>query len=154
MNCLIIYDSVYGNTEQIAQAIGNTLGSQMDVKVVRVSNVKTEQLIGLNLLVIGSPTHGGSPIQAIKDFLNQIPESSVREINVAAFDTRLATRWVKIFGYAAGKIADSLKKQGGTLVALPEAFFVKGRKGPLKEGELGRVTSWVNNILKDITIEE
>lgn len=48
MNVLIIYDSVFGNTEQIAQAIGNALGSQEDVEILRVSNVKPLQLTGLN----------------------------------------------------------------------------------------------------------
>lgn len=48
MNVLIIYDSVFGNTEQIAQAIGNALGSQEDIEILRVSNVKPLQLTGLN----------------------------------------------------------------------------------------------------------
>jgi flavodoxin len=61
MNALVIYDSVFGNTEQIAQAIGNALGSQEDVKIVRVSNVKPEQLTGLKLLIVGSPTRQFRP---------------------------------------------------------------------------------------------
>lgn len=147
MNGLIIYDSVYGNTEQIAQAIGNALNSQMDVEVVQVSNVKTEQLMGLKLLIVGSPTHGGSPTEAIRDFLKHISESNIQDLNVAAFDTRLSTRFVKIFGYAAGKIASNLKKKGGILIAPPEPFFVKGRKGPLKEGELERAARWGSDLV-------
>jgi len=49
MKVLIIYDSVFGNTEQVAQAIGNALGSQKDVEMLRVSIVKPEQLTGLKL---------------------------------------------------------------------------------------------------------
>jgi len=56
------------------------------------------------------------------------------------------TRWVGIFGYAAGKIADSLKRKGATLVASPEAFFVKGKEGSLKDGELERAASWAKEI--------
>jgi flavodoxin len=33
MKALVVYDSVFGNTEQIAQAIGNALGSQKDVEI-------------------------------------------------------------------------------------------------------------------------
>ena len=148
MKILIIYDSVFGNTEQIAQAIGNALGSQEDVEILRVSNVKPEQLTGLKLLIVGSPTHGGRPTSAIRDFLNKVSESVIRGINVAAFDTRFSTRLVRIFGYAAGRIADRLKRNGGTLIVSPEGFFVKGKEGPLKEGELERAASWAKVIVK------
>ncbi len=43
-----------------------------------------------------------------------------------------------MFGYAAGKIADSLQQNGGKLMAEPEGFIVKGRNGPLADGELDR----------------
>ena len=148
MKVLIIYDSVFGNTEQIAQAIGNALGSQKDVEILRVSNVKPEQLMGLELLIVGSPTHGGRPTSAIQDFLNKVSEPAIRGTNVAAFDTRFSTRLVRIFGYAAGRIADSLKRNGGTLIVSPEGFFVKGKEGPLKEGEIERAASWAKVIVK------
>jgi len=148
MKVLIVYDSVFGNTEQVAQAIGNALGSQEDVEILRASNVKPEQLTGLKLLIVGSPTHGGRPTPVIQDFLNRVSEPAIRGISVAAFDTRLSTRLVGIFGYAAGRIADSLKRKGGTLIAPPEGFFVKGREGPLKEGELERAASWAKVIVE------
>lgn len=148
MKVLIVYDSVFGNTEQVAQAIGNALGSQEDVEILRVSNVKPEQLTGLKLLIVGSPTRGGRPTPAIQGFLNRVSEPAIRGINVATFDTRLSTRLVGIFGYAAGRIADSLKRKGGILIASPEGFFVKGGKGPLKEGELERAASWAKVIAK------
>ena len=148
MKALVVYDSVFGNTEQIAQAIGNALGSQKDVEILRVSNVKPEQLMGLELLIVGSPTHGGRPTSAIQDFLNKVSEPAIRGTNVAAFDTRFSTRLVRIFGYAAGRIADSLKRNGGTLIVSPEGFFVKGKEGPLKEGEIERAASWAKVIVK------
>lgn len=150
MDALIIYDSIYGNTEQVAQVIGNTLNSHMDVEVIRVSNVNTGKLTGLKLLIFGSPTHGGNATEAMRDFLKHIPESIIKEMNVATFDTRFSTRLVKIFGYAAGKMAKSLKKKGGILIAPPAPFFVKGRKGPLKEGELERATSWGNELATNL----
>ena len=148
MKVLIGYDSVFGNTEQVAQAIGNALGSQEDVEILQASNVKTEQLTGLKLLIVGSPTHGGRPTPVIQDFLNRVSEPAIKGINVVAFDTRLSTRLVGIFGYAAGRIADSLKRKGGTLIASPEGFFVKGKEGPLKEGELERAASWAKVIVE------
>ncbi len=146
MKALIVYDSVYGNTEKIAKAIGDAITGE--VKVLRVGEVNSSELKAFNLLIVGSPTQGGRPTQAIQDFLNKAPVPAFKGINVAAFDTRFSTRLVRIFGYAAGRIADSLKRKGGTLIVSPEGFFVKGTKGPLKEGEVERAASWAKEIVK------
>lgn len=71
--------------------------------------------------------------------------------NVAVFDTRLVARWVKVFGYAAGKVADELKALGATLVTEPEGFFVEGKEGPLAESELARATTWARSLLASPT---
>jgi flavodoxin len=145
MKVLIVYDSVYGNTEKIAKSIGGAITGE--VKVLRVGEVSLSELESIDLLIVGSPTQGGRPTQAIQDFLNRVSEH-IKGVKVAAFDTRYSTRWVGIFGYAAGKIADILKVQGGTLIASPEAFFVKGKEGPLKDGEIERAASWAKGILE------
>ncbi len=146
MKALIVYDSVYGNTEKIAKAIGGAITGE--VKVLRVDEANPSKLKTIDLLIVGSPTQGGRPTPAIQDFLDKVSEPAIKGINVAAFDTRLSTKWVGIFGYAAGRIADSLKRNGGILIASPEGFFVKGKEGPLKEGELGRAASWAKAIVK------
>ena len=156
MKALVIYDSFFGNTEQIARAIGNALGSQGEVEVLRVSNVKPEQLTGLSLLIVGSPTRAFRPTPAISSFLGGIPANGLQGVKVAAFDTRMSTQdanspilafFVKLFGYAAKPIADKLKKKGGELAIPPEGFFVKGSEGPLKEGELERAAAWARQII-------
>ena len=146
MKTLIVYDSVYGNTEKIAKAMGGAITGE--VKVVRVGEVNSSELKTIDLLIIGSPTQGGRPTPAIRDFFDKVPEASLKGINVAAFDTRIPTKLVGVFGYAAGKIARSLKTKGGTLILSPEGFFVKGTEGPLKEGELEHAASWAKEIAK------
>jgi flavodoxin I len=146
MKTLVVYDSAYGNTEQIAKAIGGAIVGE--VKVLRVGEVNSSELKSLNLLVVGSPTQGGKPTKAVQDFLSGVPESAFKGINVAAFDTRFSTKLVGIFGYAAGKIADNLKKKDGNLKLPPEAFFVKGSKGPLKDGETERAANWAKELVK------
>jgi flavodoxin len=146
MKVLIVYDSVYGNTEKIAKAIGGAIAGE--VKVLRMDEVDYSELKTLDLLIVGSPTQGGRPTLAIQDFLNKVTEPAIKGVNVAAFDTRFSMKLVGIFGYAAGKIADSLKRKGATLVLSPQAFFVKGKEGPLKEGELERAASWAQEIVK------
>ncbi|HEX9935227.1 MAG TPA: flavodoxin domain-containing protein, partial [bacterium] len=69
MKTLIIYDSVYGNTEKIARAISKDLGSHKDVSILRAGDVKPEDLTGLNLLIVGSPTQGFRPTAAINNLL-------------------------------------------------------------------------------------
>lgn len=146
MKALIVYDSAYGNTEKIAKSIGGAITG--NVKVLRVGEVNPSGLEPVDFLIVGSPTYGGRPTPATLDFLNNIPESAVKDVSVAAFDTRVSAKWVKIFGYTSGKIAGSLKAKGGTLIMSPEGFFVKGAKGPLKEGELERAASWVKEIVQ------
>ncbi|MBT3362798.1 MAG: flavodoxin family protein [Chloroflexi bacterium] len=144
MKALVIYDSIYGNTAEIAKAIGNGIAGE--VKVVGVSEVNQQGMESLDLLVVGAPTQAGRPSQAMKDFLDQLSDSITQGVNVAAFDTRLTTRWIKLFGYAAGKIGKNLKKKGGNLLLDPEPFFVTGKEGPLKEGELERAAAWGRQI--------
>jgi len=155
MKALIVYDSVFGNTEQVARAIGSALDLGEDVAVVRVNQVKLEQLTGLELLIVGSPTRSLRATEGTRSFLNSIPGHSLKGVKVAAFDTRLVisevgspilTFMVKIFGYAADPIAAALKKKGGFLVLPPEGFIVKASEGPLKEGELERAEDWAKRI--------
>src|SRR4030042_2876844 len=146
MKALIVYDSVHGNTEKIAKAIGSAIAGE--VRVVRVSEVNSAELQTIDLLIVGSPTQGGRPTKAIQDFLGKISEPTIKGIKATAFDTRFSTRVVAIFGYAAGRIAGGLKRKGAVLVASPEGFFVKGTEGPLKEGERERAAVWAKQIVK------
>ena len=145
MKVLVVYDSVYGNTEKIAQAIGGAING--DVKVVRAGEVSPSELESVDLLIVGAPTQGGRATPPVQDFLKKIPKSEVQGKNVAAFDTRISAKWVGIFGYAAGKIGKNLKSKDANLVAPPEPFFVEGTQGPLKEGELERADRWARGLV-------
>ena len=148
MKALIIYDSVYGNTEKIARAMAEAITPPDEVKVLQAGEANPSELASITLLIVGSPTHGGRPTPAVQEFLNKDPKFSLQRINVAAFDTRIQTKLVGVFGYAAGRIANNLKKKGGTIIASPEGFFVTGSKGPLKEGELERAAAWAKGMLE------
>ena len=147
MKTLIVYDSVHGNTESIAKAIGEAIAG--DVQVLRAAQASASELVALDLLVVGGPTYGGRPTEALQGFLGKIPASALEGVNVAAFDTRLTAKWVRIFSFAAPKIARKLRDAGGSPVAEPEGFFVTGGKGPLKDGELERAAEWAKEIVKN-----
>jgi flavodoxin len=154
MKALIVYDSFFGNTEQIAQAVGRALGPPEEVQVVRVSNVQPGQLSGLNLLIVGSPTRAFRPSPLTTKWLGVIPANALQGVKVAAFDTRIP--WdrmpgflraiARVFGFAAKPISDKLQRKGGTVAAPPEGFFVNASEGPLAEGELERAVAWAKQL--------
>ncbi len=159
MKALIVYDSVFGNTKEIALAIGNALGKEENVRVLPVGDAKGEDLARLELLIVGSPTRAFNPTKAIMNFLNGISSEGVKGVKVAAFDTRISTAdansrllnlLVKMFGYAAKPIADRLKKKGGELIIPPEGFLVKDSEGPLKDGEPQRAADWAKSMVEAI----
>ena len=159
MKGLIVYDSMYGNTEKIALAIGKGLGRPEAILVKRVGEVKPEHFTGLDLLVIGSPTQRFQPTVATSNLLKEIPQNSLQGTRVAVFDTRLTEAWIKktpvlaffvrIFGqsaYAAKGMANKLKRLGGELTAPAEGFYVEDTQGPLVAGELERAVEWAKQI--------
>jgi flavodoxin len=157
MKTLVVYDSEFGNTEIVARAIGEVLGSEGEVEVRRVGDIQPEGFMELDVLVVGSPTQQFKPTGATSTFLKGIPKNSLKGTKVAAFDTRLTVEeieetavlafFVRVFGYAAKPIGDALKKNGGELGIPPEGFLVQGMKGPLVEGELDRAQAWAREIL-------
>jgi len=163
MKGLVIYDSAYGNTEKIAQVVGSTIGSREEVSVLKVSDLRIDQLTDLDVLIIGSPTQRFRPTPGISNMLNAIPLNSLKGVKVAAFDTRLTLSeinrtavlafFVRLSGdsaYAAKHIANQLKKKGAQLIIPTEGFFVEGMEGPLLQGELERASDWAKHITKEI----
>ncbi len=155
MKALVIYDSIYGNTQSIARSIGKALGPREDVETVKVSDVKEQQIAETDLLVVGSPTRAFRPTRPVSDFLKKLPANAIRGLKVAAFDTRISLtditspvlrRFLGLFGYASQPIANGLRKKGGELIMPPEGFFVEASEGPLKDGELLRAEQWARQI--------
>jgi flavodoxin len=158
MKALVIYDSAFGNTAQVAQAIGNALALQMEVTVEHVGAVRPEQLADVNLLIAGSPTQKFRPTAPITAFLKGIPAQGLQGIKVAAFDTRIALSTIEssilrfivnMGGYAAKPIASKLKQKGGEVIMPPEGFFVEDKEGPLKAGELERAAEWAKQMVAE-----
>jgi flavodoxin len=159
MKALVVYDSAYGNTQKVAQAIGAAL---TDAEVRHVDQVKLEDLSGLEYLIVGSPTRKMNFTEGMRDFLASIPQNGLSSVKVAAFDTRISIKDVQstvsrfaarlfLHRYAAKPIAEGLKKTGGVEVIAPEGFFVLDTEGPLKAGELERATAWAQQITQKIT---
>lgn len=150
MKTLIVYDSVFGNTEKIAAAMGQALGT----KAVRVSDAA--DVSEASLLIVGSPTRAFRATPAIMKWLKALP--NLDGVRVAAFDTRIdpadinskvLSGMVRVFGYAAEPMQKVLVKKGGTPAASPAWFFVTDSEGPLRDGERDRAAQWAQNTAKE-----
>ena len=158
MNTLVLYDSVFGNTEQIARAIAAALEPCGPVTLLRVTEPFSDRLAGLDLLVVGSPTRAFRPTPATTQSLKALPKGALAGVKAAAFDTRIRVEdtgsgflrfMVSIFGYAAQPIENTLKARGGALLLPAEGFFVKATEGPLLDGEIERAKAWAARLAQN-----
>ena len=156
MKAIVIYDSQFGNTEKIAQAIRDALSDTAETRLMRASSVAPRDLMAADLLVVGSPTQRFHATEPVDRFLKG---ASLHGIHAAAFDTRfdmndvdsrtlrLAVKVAGDSAYAAPRIAAVLEKAGATMVATPEGFIVTDTEGSLREGELERAAEWARGLL-------
>jgi flavodoxin len=150
---LVVYDSYFGNTEKIAQAIGEALG---DATVRKVNDIREQDKDDLKIMFIGSPTRAFNATPAIMTFIKSLPKGKLDGVQAAAFDTRINPEqtesrflkfMIKLFGYADVKIANALTKAGAELPIESAGFGVTGTEGPLLDGEIERAKSWADQIL-------
>lgn len=160
MKVLILYDSVYGNTETIAQAIHQVFQTEGEVSLSKISEMTPGQFNGLSLLIVGAPTQRFRVTEIAINWLQSLPNGALKDIKVATFDTRLTMNeikktsvlafFVRMFGehsYGARYIADQLRKKGAELITPPEGFYVAGMSGPLVAGEVDRAAQWAQQII-------
>ncbi len=142
MNTFVVYDSQYGNTERIAQAIADTLRAFGQAQAVRVDPAHPVSFQGVDLLILGSPTQGFRPTLAMQFLLGNVSSQALRGLAVACFDTRFRGRLWK--SSAAPRMARQLRTIGVEPIIPPESFFVKAMKaeGPLLAGEVERAATW------------
>jgi len=164
MRALIVYESMYGNTHAIAEAIARGLQPGNEVTMVPVAGATPELLDGADLVVVGGPTHvhgmskaatrksaadqarkhGGQPAldadaegPGLRDWFGSLGRMKGM---AAAFDTRLAGP-VMFTGSAAKGIAKLLERHGFTLIAEAESFLVTSAN-KLRAGEEDRAQNW------------
>lgn len=172
MNFTVVYESIYGNTADVAAAIATGLNDHGAVALVTA-----EEAAGpFDFLVVGAPTHAHGlpttmsragvedaitrrvaagetvdyhPTAAMRAFIDGL--AGVDGTPAACFDTRFEKSAI-LTGSAARTMAKKLKKLGYTIAAEPESFFVLDSEGPLKAGELDRARTWGSSIGASITL--
>ena len=164
MRAVVIYESMYGNTHEIANAIARGLGPGTEVAVVCVAEAVPELLAGAGLVVAGGPTHlhgmsGARSRQAAADEARKDGSKLTLDAHAegpglrdwfgtigrirgwgAAFDTRLAGP-AALTGRASKAIARLLKRYGLAEIAPPQSFLVT-KDNRLRPGEEDRAEQW------------
>jgi len=156
MQALVVYESMFGNTEKIARAIAEGLSDTFDVTVTDVSRMPSAT--GLDLIVLGGPTHAfglsrpasraqagqqgtirpGAAEAGLREYLDCSP--ALTGIAAAAFDTKVNTPFLP--GSAAHRAQRHLRRLGCRIVQPARSFLVTGTTGPLVEGEEQRARDW------------
>ena len=148
MNVLVVYFSKFGNTQKVAEAIAETLESTGAVRVLRLEQLTVSDMQGVDLVMMGCPTHRMNLPETAQPVLEALPKRILRGILVTAFDTSYKMSAFLTRFTAAKKLARKLRKLGGKRIVPPETFHVKGREGPLYDGELERAREWAGLILE------
>jgi flavodoxin len=155
---LIVYESILGNTEEIARAVAEGLGRSHTVTVSEVGRAPDVIPEDVDLLVVGGPTHAfglsrpESRREAATETTGPVPTSGrgLREwlealtpsgtpTPFATFDTRISQHFP---GSAAKKAHKRLRAKGFRSLEEPQSFIVHGKAGPLAEGEPDRARDW------------
>jgi hypothetical protein len=167
MRALVVFESMFGNTRTIAEAIAEGLGTGFDVEVVEVADAPDRVPEGTDLVVAGGPTHAfgmsrvstrraaveqGAPgdtvvATGIREWLAELRPASVPL--AATFDTRV--KRPALPGSAARRMARRLRRLGVPLAASAVSFWVEGTPGPLVAGERERAVRWGRELAVQLT---
>ncbi|MCX5208221.1 flavodoxin domain-containing protein [Kitasatospora sp. NBC_00240] len=172
MHTVIVYESMYGNTREIAEAIAEGV-HQADpaaaVDCIPVAEATTDATRSADLLVVGGPTHMHGMSSGLSRRMAASAEGHKEGREEAAAEARETVEgpglrawfhdlpttepgtYAAAFdtrvamprsGGAANGIAHRLSHHHYDVVAEPEGFIVEGNDGPLRAGELDRARAW------------
>lgn len=156
MSVLVVFESMWGNSRQVAAATAEGLGE--DVRVVNVSEAPVPLPQDVDTLIVGGPTHAfsmsrastrqeagakgadeGTVISGMREWLEALPARD--HLRVATFDTRVGS--VRhLPGSAAKAAAREVRRRHLGQVIATESFYVADTAGPLLGGELDRARAW------------
>ncbi len=148
MKGIVIFDTSYGNTRTIAEAISETLKeSGIEADALYVKDVKKLKAKDHDFLVLGSPTRFGTMSLTVKGFLGKVKSEEWAGKPFAAFDTETAENIEKKEGSAAEKIAEKLtERQMSQLLPVLKAVVTSTMHCSLVEGEIERAKDYARRL--------
>ena len=171
MRAVVVYESMSGNTHQIATAIGDGITEVMPVTVTSVTDATACLIAGVDVIVAGGPTHvrGTSLARTrekawktatecvsdhhldedaarigVREWLDALPTTHAM---AAAFDTRTDIPRT-VSGAASGRIDHALRRRGLRVLAAPMSFLADS-SNHLGTSELARARAWGIDIAHD-----
>jgi flavodoxin len=153
VKALVLYDSKFGNTERIAEAVALALQESVPTRLASIADVGdcAEALAGVDLLLVGGPTHRHGISVPLRETLERLEGPAFGGMRVAVFDTRPhGTRLLT--GSAAVRLARLLRRRGAWLVVPPASFVVESAEGPLERGELEHARDWALEVLQAVGV--
>lgn len=147
LKSLVVYFTKFGNTQKVAETIAAELEQKTSVRVLNSHQLTASELDGVDLVIMGTPTHNMNLPKSVRPVFEQLPRRILPKTPIAAFDTSYKmSRFLSRFT-AAKRLVRKLRKLGGKRIVPPETFHVLEREGPLYEGELERARQWTRLIL-------
>ena len=169
---LVVYESMYGNNEEIATAIVDGLRSAgAAADLAPAGDAPATIPFDVSILIVGGPNHAtglptpgsrssaaeraGHPpvtgLRGLREWLEDL-ERPTNEVAAAPYDTRMAKpRFLRWFDRASRGIDKRLRKRGLHVVVSPEHFLVTDAEGPLADGELARARRWGESLAIYVT---
>lgn len=154
MKTLVVYFSKFGNTKRVAQAIAEAMKQAGDARVISIEQLAASDFEGVDLVVMGSPTHGFTVPEVVRSALDKLPAGILAGKSVTAFDTTVRP-WPLRHFRASPKLLRQLSHLGGKPVAPPQTFFVRtsgtqgtGERDLLLAGQLDQARQWAGQILR------
>jgi hypothetical protein len=158
-HALVVFESMFGNTRKIAEAVADGLRTGMTVELSEVNSAPVVLGPEVDLLVVGGPTHAfgmsrpstradagrqgaDQPAAAgtgLREWIEKATEGTARP-PVATFDTKISRP--RLPGSAARAARNRLLRAGFPAVLPAENFYVHGTPGPLADSELARARTW------------
>jgi flavodoxin len=151
---VIVYDSKFGNTERIAEAIARGIETRGPVELADTTTAGQALSARPDLLLIGGPTQRRTMSPALRALVDALP-TGLRGVPAATFDTRYRGATF-LMGSAAAEAAKRIRGAVGRLVATPQSFFM-ARGGPLESqtlesGEIERAEAWGRSVASAVDL--
>lgn len=160
MKGIVAYDSVYGNTEQVARAIAEQIISDgHEAELISLKGEGSKPAAG-DFMFLGSPTRVGRPTGAAKDFVNNLSVDQWKSKPIVVFDTvgplpkddEKRKVWLeRIEKSAASRLRDLASERGLTIHPELLHLAVTGFKGPLAPDALAMARKFTHEFLMHIS---
>ncbi|MHA1754087.1 MAG: flavodoxin family protein [Candidatus Odinarchaeia archaeon] len=152
MKGIIVYESKYGNTRQVAEKIieGFKKVKQIEVDLKTPKEIKPEDLEGYDFVLFGSPNHMGRATRGIRKFIQKAGKLETGVFKTALFDTYMSKRdYLKAVKSMEKTITE--KTKNFKIIAPGLSIKVEGLKGPVAEGEFNKCINYGEKIIQKLT---